>query len=548
MTDPKPLTPKQLGAVQRTLLSTLHARALDHRSVRPVLGDAEAARVADRLGADLGDTGMSGTGAVFTALRAKLFDERTERFLAAHPDAVVLNLGCGLDARAWRVTVPPGVRWYDVDQPEVIALRRRVFGEPPPGADHHLLAASVTDPEWFAEVPADRTVLVLAEGLAPYLDEADVLALLRRISTRFPRGEIVLDVIHPWVVALAHRVSALRQTGTTFRWGLGDPRGLTARVPGLRLLHQVRMTTRPELDRLPIGSRVAARVASALPGPRDGFRVLRLAFERERRPVSLRGAPETMLATLRLRALDARGADPILGDRWAERAVRRLDYDFDRFRKLDRNPASVAIRAQALDREVRRVLRPGMTVLHLGCGLDARYERIAPPADVAWYDVDHPDVIALRRAVLPVDAPGYRAVGSSVTDPALLRGIPGDRPVLVIAEGLTMYLSEQDGRDLLRRITAHFPAGHLIFDAFNTLGVEFSRRFNPAVVTAGARLGWAIDDPRELPVPGVELAEEWSFDQAPEIARFSPPFRLFLRAWGRITPLRRMGRVLHYRF
>jgi hypothetical protein len=59
-----------------------------------------------------------------TALRAKKLDDIVRRFVTAHPDAVVLDLGCGLDTRVVRCAPPSGVDWYDVDVPVVADLRR----------------------------------------------------------------------------------------------------------------------------------------------------------------------------------------------------------------------------------------------------------------------------------------------------------------------------------------------------------------------------------------------------------------------------------------
>ncbi|CAM05842.1 O-methyltransferase involved in polyketide biosynthesis [Saccharopolyspora erythraea NRRL 2338] len=267
--------------------------------------------------------------------------------------------------------------------------------------------------------------------------------------------------------------------------------------------------------------------------------------------VNLSGAPETMLATLYLRALDNRSDKPILGDAQAEDAVRRIDYDYSKFRMRARQAPSVAIRAKALDRWTEQCLarQPDVTVLHLGCGLDTRVWRIDPPASVRWYDIDFPEVIDLRRKVFP-ERDGYETVASSVTEPGLLDRIPDDRPVLVVAEGLTMYLSEEDGLGLLRGITGRFPSGELIFDAFNTFGVKLSNRFNPAVVAAKAHLEFAVDDPSDLEsaVPGLRLVAEWQFTDAPELDRYAWPTRMLLQAMGRIPVVRRMGRMLHYRF
>ena len=259
-----------------------------------------------------------------------------------------------------------------------------------------------------------------------------------------------------------------------------------------------------------------------------------------------------MLATLYGRALESRSANPILGDTEAEKAVQRLDYDFSRTKIRRSSGKSVATRAKNLDRWVGRLLseRPDSTVLHLACGLDARARRVDPPSTARWYDIDLPDVIDLRRRVLPpADGAGERTIASSVTDPRLLEGIPGDAPVIAVAEGLTMYLSTADGEALLRRIVEHFPSGALLFDVLSPLGVRLTR-YQGIVRSSGARLEWGVDDPRELEraVPGLRLDTEWTYFDAPELDRYSPVTRRLLRLAGQSRSFRNLGRILCYRF
>jgi O-methyltransferase involved in polyketide biosynthesis len=263
--------------------------------------------------------------------------------------------------------------------------------------------------------------------------------------------------------------------------------------------------------------------------------------------VDLTGPAETMLATLYLRAVDYDLPESVLNDRWAADAVSRLDYDFDRFSRMKANSASVTLRARALDEWVRELIQPDCLVLHLGCGLDSRFERIEPPESVQWYDIDQPEVIALHRKLFPEHAQ-RRTIAASVTAPDLLETIPVDRPVLMIAEGLTMYLREVDGIALLRRIVDHFPSGDLLFDAFSRLGVRLSNRFNPPVVISGSQLEWGIDDPQKLAarVPGLSLISEQSFDA--DLRRIPPPMRLTIQLISRLPVTRRLSRLLHYRF
>jgi O-methyltransferase involved in polyketide biosynthesis len=536
----------RLTGAQQTLLGPLHARALDSRRTDPVLGDDAAAQLAARIDFDFSALRLDSGDMMAVVLRAKEIDDRAGEFLAAHPDAVVLHLACGLDSRAFRLDLPAEAQWFDVDMPGVVELRDRLYPRVPD--NHRTIASSVTETGWLDDIPTGRPTLVIAEGLTPYLAEADGIALLRRLVERFGYGEMLFDVVAPWTVRAAKFSGFLRTTGASFHWGVGDPHDLEIKVPGLHLRGSVPVTTLPGVAKVAPRDRWIARAMNAVPPLRDAMRVVRFGFERESRiPVDLTGPAATMLATLQLRALDNRSAEPLLHDRWADDAVRRLDYDFTKLGMRANNAISVAVRAKALDDRVRASLRPGMTVLHLGCGLDSRFERVGPPADVEWYDVDQPEVIALREQLFPSSS-NRHTVGRSVADPDLLAGIPSDRPVLVVAEGLTMYLTEQDGLSLLRRIVAHFPSGELLFDAFNTPSIHLNNVANPAVTRSGSRLHWGIDDPTELGIPALRLVSEISFLDAPELARYPLPARLAFRAAAKVPTFNRLGRLLHYRF
>ena len=160
--------------------------------------------------------------------------------------------------------------------------------------------------------------------------------------------------------------------------------------------------------------------------------------------------------------------------------------------------AAVALRARHLDGWARSFLaaHPKAIVLHLGCGLDTRVYRLDPGPDVRWFDVDYPDVIELRRELYPARA-GHQMVGSSVAEASWLAQVPGDLPVLVVAEGLTMYLREEEGKALIQRIVNRFPSGQFVFDALSRRGIRM-QRFNKAIQAAGATVFWGIDGCADL--------------------------------------------------
>jgi O-methyltransferase involved in polyketide biosynthesis len=266
--------------------------------------------------------------------------------------------------------------------------------------------------------------------------------------------------------------------------------------------------------------------------------------------VDLTGAPQTMLATLYAKALDADFANPILGDQYAKQIVERIDYDWHKTTITARRAPSVTTRSAHFDAWTRQFLAAHRhaVVLHLGCGLDSRFLRVQPGPGVEWYDVDYPEVAALRTQLYPV-CERYHVVAASVTDPAWLAGIPADRPVLMIGEGLTMYLTEQDGIALLRRVVDHFSSGELQFDAFNWLGIK-SQVLNTVVRRSGATLRWAINGPDDIvaAVPGVRLLAWQRWFESETFVRLPRSAKMMGKAMALVSAAANMAQYHRYAF
>jgi methyltransferase (TIGR00027 family) len=266
--------------------------------------------------------------------------------------------------------------------------------------------------------------------------------------------------------------------------------------------------------------------------------------------VDLSGAPQTMLATLYGRALDADFPNSILGDRYAKEIVERIDYDWKKTTITPRTAPAVTVRSAHFDNWARQFLavHPEAVVLHLGSGLDSRFFRLQPGPGIEWYDVDYPEVAALREKLYPA-ADHCHVVAASVTDPAWLNEIPGDRPALMIAEGLTAYLTEQDGVALLRRVVGHFPSGELQFDAFNSLGIK-SQWTNAVVRRSGAKLYWAINGPDDIiaAVPGVRLLMAVSAFESDTFKLVPRVYRVMGKVMSLVPALRMMSQYQRYAF
>ncbi|HXA87705.1 MAG TPA: class I SAM-dependent methyltransferase [Mycobacterium sp.] len=224
------------GSVEWTNLVTLYLRAYESRSRRPILGDHIAAEAVDRIDYDfkrIHRTSLPASNQYLVALRAKQLDDWCAAFLARHADAVVLHLGCGLDGRGYRLAPPPSVLWFDLDQPAVIELRRRLYDDTD---SYRMIGSSVTDPQWLDHIPTGRPTLVVAEGLLMYLQESEVRQLLERLTDRFDSGELLFDTLS----ALAPRLSKVLTRGI-ITWGIRDARDIETWNPRLRFLEQTSM-------------------------------------------------------------------------------------------------------------------------------------------------------------------------------------------------------------------------------------------------------------------------------------------------------------------
>jgi len=267
---------------------------------------------------------------------------------------------------------------------------------------------------------------------------------------------------------------------------------------------------------------------------------------------------ETMLMTLSGRAIQSQWEHPILRDPWAEEAMRHIDYDMSKtlkgvsswgmWKKI--GPTIIATRAATFDLLTTCYLadHPDATVLHVGCGMDSRVFRVDPPASVQWFDVDYPDVIDLRRQLFPErDGDAYHLIGAPLEDLRWLDEVPRDRPGLLIAEGVLHYLSELEVKALLNAVVAHFPSGQLIFDICNPFIVK---RAGSNVGGTGATYKWGLDDPQDIKrlEPKLELIKEFRPSELVAFSRFPLWLRALFRAMEVNPTLRRMERMVVYRY
>jgi len=259
----------QFTKEKETMLMMLSSKAIQSQWKNPILRDPWAEEAMRHIDYDMSKTltgvaswGMwKDIGPAIIATRAATFDLLTSRYLADHPDATVLHLGCGMDSRVFRVDPPASIQWFDVDYPDVIDLRRQLF--PERGSAYHLVGAPLDDLRWLDEVPRDRPGLLIAEGVLHYLSETEVKSLLNAVVAHFPGGQMVFDICNSMIVKRAG--SNVGGTGATYKWGLDDPQDIKQLEPKLELIKEYRPSEMVAFSRFPLWWRALYRVQELNP-------------------------------------------------------------------------------------------------------------------------------------------------------------------------------------------------------------------------------------------------------------------------------------------
>ncbi|TNE46024.1 MAG: class I SAM-dependent methyltransferase [Deltaproteobacteria bacterium] len=240
-----------LSDVSATLLLTLYARAMESQSKNPILVDEKAVEWFERLRPlaaeaegslyrKVANDALPNMLKYTMSLRARHFDQKTRTFLQEHPDGVVVNLGCGLDSRFFRLD-DGSLELFDLDLPDVIELKRKFVEETP---RYKLLACSVLDHTWMEQLDRSQPHLFLAEGLFMYLPLDEVRSLVLALQERFPGSELVCEVFNAkWLEGWRGRIMKRKLQrnmsmgeGAMFQSGLKDSRDMEAWSEGLELL------------------------------------------------------------------------------------------------------------------------------------------------------------------------------------------------------------------------------------------------------------------------------------------------------------------------
>lgn len=249
--------------------------------------------------------------------------------------------------------------------------------------------------------------------------------------------------------------------------------------------------------------------------------------------ITLSGVPETMLQTLYARAKETTTRGAIRDEKAAE-LVQHLDYDFS---LADKDPAmhnGVIARTIVLDRLVQNYLtaNPGATVVNIACGLDTRCYRMKGYRH--WYNLDLPETIRVRAQLIPEDG-DISQIAMSAMEPWGAHITETDGPVLVIMEGLTMYLSEADVKQIFAVIAGRFAHATVFVEIMSPAMAKHVKE--KSIEGSHAKFTWGVKNGKVLSslLPGTRLIAEHSLTEG--MAVFSPSYKVL----DKIPPVRNIS-------
>ena len=190
---------------------------------------------------------------------------------------------------------------------------------------------------------------------------------------------------------------------------------------------------------------------------------------------------------------------------------------------------NMAMRAKIFDDWVEKLLaqNPEALVLHIGCGLDSRAFRISAPYKT-WIDGDFPEVLEARKKYYS-ENDHYKMMEFDASKTEIVEKLPDAQTVIVVFEGISMYLRNEELNAFVRALDKKYPQVHMLLDVYTVFGAKASKYKNP-INDVGVTTVWGIDDINVV-TAGTQLKFEAEHSLTPEnlVNELPPSERRFFK-------------------
>ena len=228
---------EKLTGISETLLIPLWLKAIESKMPRPIIIDNKAGEIVSQIDYDFTKFKSARFSQLGVSVRTMLLDNALTDFIKNNKDIVVVNLGAGLDTRRERLGLDH-IRWYDLDVPEAIEIRRRFFEET---ENCRFIAKSMFDYDWMDQIEdSGKSVIIIAEGLFMYFEEYQLKNLMGKLAERYPGAQMLLEVLGPMLVGKSKHHDSLGKMDAApeFKWGIKHCKDITRWHPDIHYLDE----------------------------------------------------------------------------------------------------------------------------------------------------------------------------------------------------------------------------------------------------------------------------------------------------------------------
>lgn len=246
-----------IETVSDTALWVAVYRAMETARPDAIFKDPYAERLAGEKGLKIvGEMKQGRAMAWAMIVRTAVMDELIlDRINNAGVDTV-LNLAAGLDARAWRLPLPPGLKWIDVDLPAITEYKQSHMRTERPVCDYEAIAADLTNVPVRDALLSQagrnaRTMLVITEGLLIYLSAEEVTALARALHATSSARWWISDIASPMLLEWMARSwgESVEKGNAPFKFGPADSAAFFASVGWRETVYRSSMAEARRLHR-----------------------------------------------------------------------------------------------------------------------------------------------------------------------------------------------------------------------------------------------------------------------------------------------------------
>jgi methyltransferase (TIGR00027 family) len=263
--------------ISDTALWVAAYRARETERADALFRDPHARRLAGERGEEIAKSMSFGEKNAWSLVSRTLLVDRIVTDRVKEGADMVINLAAGLDARPYRMELPPSLRWIEVDLSAVIDYKDEILHEEKPGCSLERFRLDLADAaarrELFHDLGASaKKALVITEGLLVYLSREEVLSLGRDLAAQPGFADWIVELVSPGLLKMLQKnFEAVEKSGSPFKFAPSEGPAFFTEC-GWKPMEVHSLIKNPAIrSRLPWLGRLAARLPES--NGRQGMRV-----------------------------------------------------------------------------------------------------------------------------------------------------------------------------------------------------------------------------------------------------------------------------------